>query len=50
VVWIRCGAATLAALVHDPRAAAALAPGQALRFAIDAARVSLFDPASGARL
>ena len=50
VVWIRCGGASLAALVHDPAAAAALAPGQPLRFAIDAARVSLFDPASGARL
>ena len=50
VVWLRLGAASLAALVHDPRAAAALAPGQEVGFAIDAARVSLFDPVSGARL
>jgi multiple sugar transport system ATP-binding protein len=47
VVWLRCGAHTLASLVHDE---AAYAAGQALRFAIDAGRVSLFDPASGNRL
>ncbi len=59
VVWIRCGAqdgegaqggATVAALVHDPRAAATLAPGAPVGFALDAARVSLFDPQSGERL
>ncbi|WP_295968588.1 MULTISPECIES: ABC transporter ATP-binding protein [Pseudomonadota] len=60
VVWIRCGAAaegaaaegaaTLAALVHDPRAAAGLAPGAPVGFAVDAARASLFDPQSGERL
>ena len=47
VVWIRCGAHLLASLVHDD---ASYAPGQALRFAVDANRVSLFDPASGNRL
>ncbi len=47
VVWIRCGGHTLASLVHDD---GAWAPGQGLRFAIDANRVSLFDPASGNRL
>jgi multiple sugar transport system ATP-binding protein len=50
VVWIRCGAATLAALVHEPRAADGLAPGRRVGFTVDAARVSLFDPDSGARL
>ncbi|WP_288378513.1 ABC transporter ATP-binding protein [uncultured Massilia sp.] len=39
VVWLDCGGHTLSAIVHDARA---LAPGQAVRFAIDAARVSLF--------
>ena len=47
VVWIRCGAHTLASLVHDDTV---YAPGQAVRFGIDANRVSLFDPASGNRL
>jgi multiple sugar transport system ATP-binding protein len=47
VVWIRCGAHTLASLVHDERI---YAPGQAVRFAVDANRVSLFDPESGNRL
>jgi len=47
VVWLRCGAQTLAALEHDGRT---FAPGQQVDFAIDAARVSLFDPASGVRL
>jgi multiple sugar transport system ATP-binding protein len=47
VVWLRCGAHTLASLVHDE---GVFAPGQALRFDIDANRVSLFDPASGNRL
>ena len=50
VVWIRCGAATLAALVHDPRAADGLVPGRRIGFDVDAARVSLFDPGSGVRL
>jgi multiple sugar transport system ATP-binding protein len=47
VVWIRCGAHTLASLVHDD---GAYAPGQDVRFGVDAHRVSLFDPASGNRL
>ena len=47
VVWIRCGAHTLASLVHDD---GAWTPGQAVRFAVDANRVSLFDPQHGNRL
>jgi multiple sugar transport system ATP-binding protein len=47
VVWIRCGAHLLASLVHDDTA---YAPGQAVRFGVDAGRVSLFDPQSGNRL
>jgi multiple sugar transport system ATP-binding protein len=47
VVWLRCGAQAMSALVHDGRV---FAPGQQLGFAIDAARVSLFDPADGRRL
>jgi multiple sugar transport system ATP-binding protein len=47
VVWLRCGAHLLASLVHDD---GAYAPGQAVRFGIDAQRVSLFDPQSGNRL
>ena len=47
VVWLDAGGHALSVLVHDPRP---LAAGQAVRFAIDAARVSLFDPASGRRL
>jgi multiple sugar transport system ATP-binding protein len=47
VVWLRCGKALLASLVHDARR---FAPGEAVRFAIDATRVSLFDPRSGNRL
>jgi multiple sugar transport system ATP-binding protein len=47
VVWMRCGKATLASLVHDARR---FAPGERVAFAIDAARVSLFDPATGNRL
>jgi multiple sugar transport system ATP-binding protein len=50
VVWIRCGAHTLASLVHDDSTASKHAPGQAVRFGVDAARVSLFDPQSGNRL
>jgi multiple sugar transport system ATP-binding protein len=47
VVWLACGGHQLSSIVHDPRPPAS---GQAVRFAIDAARVSLFDPASGKRL
>ena len=47
VVWIECGGHLLSAILHE---AVAPAPGAQVRFAIDAARVSLFDPASGARL
>jgi multiple sugar transport system ATP-binding protein len=47
VVWIRCGAHVLASLVHDD---GAYAPGQEVRFGVDANRVSLFDPQSGNRL
>ena len=47
VVWLDCGGHQLSACVHDPRP---LATGQAVRFSIDVARVSLFDPASGKRV
>jgi multiple sugar transport system ATP-binding protein len=47
VVWLRCGLHTLGALVHDARS---FVPGQRVGFAIDAARVSLFDPRDGRRL
>ncbi|NIA54323.1 ABC transporter ATP-binding protein [Massilia sp. TW-1] len=47
VVWLRCGAATLASLVHD---GCRHEPGDRVAFAIDAARVSLFDPQTGNRL
>jgi multiple sugar transport system ATP-binding protein len=47
VVWIRCGAHTLASLVHGD---GVYAPGQEVRFGVDANRVSLFDPQSGNRL
>jgi len=47
VVWLRCGATLLAGLVHDARR---FAPGETTCFSIDAARVSLFDAASGNRL
>ncbi len=47
VVWLDCGGHQLSSIVHDPRP---LASGQALRFDIDAARVSLFDPDTGTRL
>jgi len=46
VVWLDCGGHNLSAIVHDARI---LAPGQAVRFAIDAARISLFDQ-DGSRL
>jgi multiple sugar transport system ATP-binding protein len=47
VVWLRCGAHAMSALVHDARR---LAPGSRVAFAIDAGRVSLFDAGSGERL
>jgi multiple sugar transport system ATP-binding protein len=47
VVWMTCGTAALASLVHDARR---FVPGERVAFAIDAARVSLFDPATGNRL
>jgi len=47
VVWLRCGRALLASLVHDARR---FAPGERVAFAVDAARVSLFDAQSGNRL
>jgi len=47
VVWLRCGTALLASLVHDARR---WTPGDTVAFAIDTARVSLFDPQSGNRL
>jgi multiple sugar transport system ATP-binding protein len=47
VVWLRCGVHAISALVHDLRR---FAPGQQVGFAIDAARVSLFDPQDGQRL
>jgi multiple sugar transport system ATP-binding protein len=47
VVWIRHGGHLLASLVHDD---SSHTPGQAVRFAVDANRVSLFDPLSGNRL
>jgi len=47
VVWMTCGKATVASLVYDARC---FVPGERVAFAIDAARVSLFDPASGNRL
>jgi multiple sugar transport system ATP-binding protein len=47
VVWLDCGGHALSCMVHEPQP---MASGQSVRFAIDAARVSLFDPASGRRL
>jgi multiple sugar transport system ATP-binding protein len=47
VVWLDCGGHALSSIVHDPHP---LASGQAVRFAIDVARVSLFDPGNGKRL
>jgi multiple sugar transport system ATP-binding protein len=47
VVWLRCGGATLSALVHGPHACA---PGAKIAIAIDPARVSLFDPRTGERV
>ncbi len=47
VVWLDCGGQALSCIEHDGRP---LASGQAVRFAIDAGRVSLFDPKQGHRL
>jgi multiple sugar transport system ATP-binding protein len=47
VVWIACGERKLSAIVNDNRE---FRLGDALRFAIDLARVSLFDKASEERL
>ncbi|MFL6636064.1 MAG: ABC transporter ATP-binding protein [Massilia sp.] len=47
VVWMTCGQATLASLVHDARR---FAPGERVAFSIDVARVSLFHPGTGNRL
>jgi multiple sugar transport system ATP-binding protein len=47
VVWFTCGGQQLSAMVHDART---FTPGQAISFAIDVQRASLFDDASGNRL
>ncbi|MGZ8295234.1 MAG: ABC transporter ATP-binding protein [Telluria sp.] len=47
VVWIDAGGHLLSALVHDDRPFAA---GQAVEFAIDASRISLFDPKTEQRI
>ena len=47
VVWIECGGHMLSSIAPDLDH---FAPGQAVRFAVDVARVSLFDPHSGKRL
>jgi len=47
VVWLDCGGHALSCIVHDARA---LAGGETVRFAIDAARISLFAPSDGKRL
>ncbi|MFL6672294.1 MAG: ABC transporter ATP-binding protein [Massilia sp.] len=47
VVWIESDGRTISSIVHE---AHAFTPGQPVRFGIDAARVSLFDPQTGARL
>ncbi|WP_306391298.1 ABC transporter ATP-binding protein [Telluria beijingensis] len=47
VVWLDCGGQALSCIEHDGRP---LAMGQAVRFAIDGGRVSLFDPKLGQRL
>jgi len=44
VLWLDCGGQALSAIVHGP---ASFRDGQQLRFGIDAARVSLFDPGGG---
>jgi multiple sugar transport system ATP-binding protein len=47
IVWIDAGGQLLSAMVHDNRA---FALGEAVRFAVDAARSSLFDPETEQRL
>jgi multiple sugar transport system ATP-binding protein len=47
VVWIECGGEQLSAIVHDQRS---FSVGEAVRFDVDAGRVSLFDPVSEQRL
>jgi multiple sugar transport system ATP-binding protein len=47
VVWIDAGGQPLSAIDHEQRA---FAPGETVRFTIDAARASLFDPDTGQRL
>jgi multiple sugar transport system ATP-binding protein len=47
IVWIDAGGQLLSAMVHDNRA---FAPGEAIRFAVDAGRASLFDPQTEQRL
>jgi multiple sugar transport system ATP-binding protein len=47
IVWIDAGGQLLSAMVHDNRA---FALGEAVRFAVDAGRASLFDPESEQRL
>ena len=47
ILWIDAAGHLVSALVHDDRAFAA---GQPVAFAIDASRVSLFDPVSEQRL
>jgi multiple sugar transport system ATP-binding protein len=47
VVWIACGTHLLSATVQGTQS---FIPGQPIRFAIDLARISLFDVDSGVRL
>ena len=47
VVWLDCGSQALSCIAHDARP---LSIGQRVAFTVDGARVSLFDPGSGARL
>jgi multiple sugar transport system ATP-binding protein len=47
IVWIEAGGQLLSAIVHDNRG---FAIGQAVTFAVDAGRASLFDPESEQRL
>jgi multiple sugar transport system ATP-binding protein len=47
IVWIDAGGLLLSAMVHDNRA---FVLGEAIRFAVDAERASLFDPQSEERI
>jgi multiple sugar transport system ATP-binding protein len=47
VAWLDCGGQQLSSIVTG---AQQVAPGQQVQFAVDSARVSLFDPRTGARL